>query len=82
MVKVTLKEYLEKLRRKHGSEGIPTLQDIAQAANTSFVSLSRIANNHMKMLNVTTIGGIVTYLRDCGYDTELSDILTYEAPSH
>lgn len=77
-ITVTLKEYLEKLRRIHGNDNVPTLQDITKSINTNHATMSRLANNHMKTLNVKTIGSIINYLRERGYKTELSDIITYE----
>jgi hypothetical protein len=77
MIKVTLKEYLAKLQRKYG-KGVPTLHDIAEAVGTTYVSMSRISNNHIKLLNVTTLSNIIKYLRERGYQAELTDILIYE----
>ncbi len=77
MVKVTLKEYLAKQQRRYG-QGVPSLQDIADAIGTTHVSMSRISNNHMKLLNVSTLTLIIQYLRECGYKTDISDILIYE----
>lgn len=76
MVKVTLGEYLQKMKRVHGDA--PSLRGIARGIGTTSVSISRIANNHMKMLNVETLAAIIQYLRDYGFDTQVSDILVFQ----
>ena len=84
MIVVTLKEHLAQLKRKEfikpegNRKHVPNFSELAQMASLSFKTISKVANNHSKSFNRRTLGLIIIALREAGFSTKLSDILTFQ----
>lgn len=80
-VQVTLKEYLEKLRRVESAKSkgryVPTMVDIARESGISFVTINRLANQHNKQVKFETMAHIIKGVRSFGFNTQVADLLTY-----
>lgn len=83
MIKVCLKEYLERLHAIEVMSGkkkrreVPSMDGLAKLAGIHRVTLNRIANNHGKALKFDTASAIIKALRDLGFDTQVSDLIKY-----
>lgn len=84
MVRVCLKEYLEKLqareilREKGQKREVPSMDRLAELAGLHRGSLNRIANNHGKALRFDTANAIIRTMNDLGFDMKLSDLVIYD----
>lgn len=85
MIKVVLKEYLQRLRaietikpKGEKKKEVPTMDGLADLAGLHRVSLNRIANNHGKALNFETANVVIKAMRDLGFDMQTSDFIAYE----
>jgi DNA-binding Xre family transcriptional regulator len=58
---------------------VPTYVELANESGISPVTLSRIANGHIKQLNLSVLDSLITSLRRRGFATEISDLLVYHA---
>jgi DNA-binding Xre family transcriptional regulator len=80
---ITLKEYLDKLqgfeRRKpeEQRQHVPTMEELAGAVGIHPVTLSNIANNKIKHLNLDTGARIVRAMRDFGFPMRTTDLVEY-----
>lgn len=82
-VKVVVMEYIDKLkgqeRKKpvHERRPIPTVEEMAKAAGISKTGFIDFAHNRTKGINRDLIDSVITQLRACGYDTQLTDVIQY-----
>lgn len=85
MVEIQLDVYLERLKgaesyqRVTERRQVPTYVELANESGISPVTLSRIANGHIKQLNLSVLDSIITSLRRRGFATDVSDLLVYHA---
>lgn len=84
MVRICLKEYLEKLyarevlKRKEQRRMVPSMDKLAELAGLHRGSLNRIANNHGKALRFETANAIIGTMNNLGFDMEISDLIIYD----
>ena len=84
MVRICLKEYLEKLyarevlKEKGPKRMVPSMNKLADLAGLHRGSLNRIANNHGKALNFETANAIIGAMNNLGFDMEISDLIIYD----
>jgi DNA-binding Xre family transcriptional regulator len=87
MVKIQLDAYLDRLKGAEGYQRVserrqvPTYVELANESGISPVTLSRIANGHIKQLNLSVLASIITSLRRRGFATDVSDLLVYHSDS-
>jgi DNA-binding Xre family transcriptional regulator len=85
-VYVALKSYIDKIEAEERSRPVslrrrvPHMKELAESIGVNPVTLSNIANNKIKQLNLELAGRIITALRQHGFETDVSDILTYRPP--
>lgn len=83
MVEIQLDAYLDRLKGEEGLQRagerrqVPTYVELANECGISPVTLSRIANGHIKQLNLSVLDCLITSLRRRGYATEIGDLLVY-----
>ena len=82
VIRVVLNEYLKQL---NGIEAgklpsqrryVPTLTELAKMTGVHRVTLTNLANNKIKLINLATLSAVLTELRRHGFDTTLPDLLT------
>lgn len=84
MVRICLKEYLEKLyarevlKEKKQRRMVPSMDKLAELAGLHRGSLNRIANNHGKALRFETANAIIGTMNNLGFDMEISDLIIYD----
>lgn len=84
VLKVTIKEYLDKLQEEEsGKPGwqrrtIPTISQLSEDLGISRDGLSRLFNNRRVRVNLQHLALIVAELRRYGFSTQLADILSLE----
>jgi DNA-binding Xre family transcriptional regulator len=80
---VTLKSYLERLEALERSKPaaqrrhVPGMDELARAVGIHPVTLSKIANSHIRQLNLETGGKIIAALRRYGFAMSVSDLIAY-----
>ena len=80
---IILKAYLERLEAFERSKPIsqrrpvPTMSELAAAIKVHPVTLSNIANNQIRHLNLRTAAAIIDEMRRRGFLMEISDLLAY-----
>lgn len=83
---ITLKDYLSRLERQatrqENSPKVPSLEELSNKVGIHPVTMSNIANNNIKLLNLATAGRIMYALRSYGFPTEIGDWLAYEEDEH
>jgi DNA-binding Xre family transcriptional regulator len=85
MVEIQLDAYLDRLKGAEGYQRVserrqvPTYVELANESGISPVTLSRIANGHIKQLNLSVLASIITSLRRRGFATDVSDLLVYHS---
>jgi DNA-binding Xre family transcriptional regulator len=85
MVEIQLDAHLDRLKGAEGYQRagerrqVPTYVELANESGISPVTLSRIANGHIKQLNLSVLASIITSLRRRGFATDVSDLLVYHA---
>ena len=86
MIAIRLAAYLNRLRgdeeykRESERRFVPTYGELAEEVGISPVTMSRIANGHVKQLNLETADAIITALRKRGFAMEISNLLVYYPP--
>lgn len=81
MIRVTLNEHLQHLAGEEAQKlpsqrrPVPNLSELADDIGVHRVTLTNLANNKAKLLNVETLGLIINALRDRGFASDLPDIL-------
>lgn len=86
MIQVTLDAYLDRLRSEEGykreseQRPVPSYGELAEEAGIAPVTLSRIANGHIKQLSLDTASSILDALNRRGFPADISDLLTYYPP--
>lgn len=84
MIVVTLKEYLAQLERqelalhKNKQRHVPNFSELAKATGMTFKTVSKLANNRGANLNKNTLTLIIIALREAGFPTNLSDIVSFQ----
>jgi DNA-binding Xre family transcriptional regulator len=87
MIEIQLDAYLERLKGAEGYQRVserrqvPTYVELAKESGISPVTLSRIANGHIKQLNLGVLASIITSLQRRGFATDVSDLLVYHSDS-
>ena len=78
MIQVTLREYLYRLKGM-GKE-VPTLAELAKQCQVNYSTLFRtVSNRYGARVNLVMLSEIIYYLRTTyGFDTQLTDILTFD----
>lgn len=82
VLRVTLRDYLTRLEAAETVKlpsqrhKIPTIAELAHAAGVTRQALYNIAEGRVKMVNLETLGSVLSELRQRGFDTEVSDLLT------
>ena len=72
-IRVTLDAYLDRLRstERYKPEGeqryVPSNGELAEKAGISPVTMSRLANDHVKHLNLETLDALMIVLRKYGF---------------
>ena len=83
MIRIAIKEYLERLRAIELVNGtnrdVPSVRKLSQAVNVHYVTLNKMVNNHGKSIRIELLSDIIEHLRSIGFETDISDILKYEA---
>jgi hypothetical protein len=83
-VKVIVREYIEQLREAEDKKPvghrreIPTVTDFANAAgvsNQAYIDFSK--DRTQTRLNRPCLSATIKLLRNCGFDTDVSDLLIY-----
>jgi DNA-binding Xre family transcriptional regulator len=83
MVAIQLDAYLDRLKGEEGYKraderrSVPSYIDLATESGISPVTLSRIANGHIKQLNLSVLDSLIASLRRRGFPTDISDLLAY-----
>lgn len=81
LICVALKDYLAQL---HGIEAskppserraVPTLTQLAKMAGIHRVTLTNLANNKIKLVNLSTLSALLNALRRCGFECTIPDLL-------
>lgn len=85
MIKVVLKEYLDRLNaietlkpKSEEKKEVPSLSGLAKLAGLHRGSVIRIANNHGNSINFKTANTIIKAMRSIGFKMQLSDLVIYE----
>lgn len=85
---IRLASYLQRLRaieRRKPKEqrlSVPTMKELSEVAGVSSTSMSRMANGHMRSLNLDVAASIITEMWKRGFNTDIKDILYFEEPPH
>jgi len=83
MIRICLKEYLERLRAIEAKKGdnkrhVPSMNELARLSGLHRGSLNRIANNHSSAIRFSTGNAIISTMNDIGFDMKLSDLMVYD----
>lgn len=80
---IVFKSYLSRLeamerakppgQRRH----VPTMEELARRIGVHPVTLSGIANNNVKQLNLRTAGRLIETMREFGFRMDVTDLLEY-----
>lgn len=82
-VAITFKSYLtrikelERAKPKDQRKYVPTIPDIAKRAKIHPVTASRIMHGHISSLSLPKLAAILDVMNNLGFDTKLTDFLTY-----
>lgn len=76
MVYITLNSYLTSEKEK-GAD-VPSVSALARDIGMHQVSLSRLANNQVKQLNLSTANKIITAMRKRGFNMQMHDLIKFE----
>lgn len=76
MVYITLNSYLQSEREKGAKT--PSVSALARDIGMHQVTLSRLANNQVKQLNLNTANKIIMAMRKRGFKMELSDLIKFK----
>ena len=85
-VTVVIREYLNKLQeqenQKPASErrSIPTVREMAAAADLSKTGFINFTQNRTNSIRRHVVDSIITQLRERGFDTDINDLVVYQAP--
>lgn len=83
-VKVVVKEYLEQLKESEQGRPvsqrrpIPTVEEFAKYSGISKTGFIDFTHNRTDSINRKVVDGVITLLRECGFDTGIQDVLKYE----
>lgn len=86
-MKVVVKEYLEQLKESEQSKPvsqrrpIPTVEEFASFSGISKTGFISFTHNRTDSINRKVVDGVITLLRECGFDTGIQDVLKYEQES-
>ena len=86
-VYVTLKEYLERIkalertRTREERRTVPTIIELAQAAEVETNTMSRWINGGITSTNHRVLAAVLNELHRRGFDTSIADILAYRPPT-
>ncbi|MGB0389796.1 MAG: hypothetical protein ACPGWR_33665 [Ardenticatenaceae bacterium] len=81
-IRVVLNEYLKQLNGVEAAKlpsqrrTVPTLSELAKITGQHRVTLTNLANNNIKLLNLATLSIVLNELRRRGFETSVSDLLT------
>lgn len=81
---VRIKPLLDRLRGEEGykplpeKRKVPTIQELAKAANISSAAMSNIVNNKVKQVNIEVLSKTICLLKHRGFDVELTDVIEFE----
>ena len=81
---INLKPYLAELERNQTSKSqserlkVPTLAKIARQLGMNEKHFLRIANNKIKRLDLEKLDGIIEFMREQGFNTDVADLLIYK----
>jgi hypothetical protein len=81
---INIKPYLAELERNQTSKPepdrlkVPTLADIARHLDMNEKHFLRIANNKIKRLDLEKLDGIIEFMRERGFNTDVPDLLIYK----
>ena len=76
MVYITLNSYLKSEREK-GADA-PSVSALARDIGMHQVTLSRLANNQVKQLNLSTANKIIMAMRKRGFNMQICDLIRFE----
>jgi len=82
-MKIVLTDYLKKIKAEEKAKPlgqrrhIPTQTEIAEMAGVTKQAFSEIVNNNTVAVNRFALAASIKALRDCGFDTDFNDVLTY-----
>ncbi len=77
---IRLASYLQRLRaieRRKPKEqrlNVPTMKELSEVAGVSSTSMSRMANGHMRSLNLDVAAAILSEMWKRGFNTDIKDI--------
>jgi DNA-binding Xre family transcriptional regulator len=80
---IVLKQYLERIdkeeREKPPSQRrrVPSIRELAKAVDMHEVNLSRLANDRVSDLRLSTAAKIIGTMRQYGFSMDVSDFLVY-----
>jgi hypothetical protein len=80
---ITLKSYIERLEALERSKPpaqrrhVPGMEELARVVGIHPVTLSNIANSHIRQLNLETGGKIIAALRHYGFQMSVSDLIAF-----
>ena len=83
LIKVVLKEYLDDLRAQeqhkpvHRRRVLPTISELAEAAQVSKPAVNDLLNNANRGINREILGQAIQLLRGRGFQVDVSDLVVY-----
>lgn len=82
-VHIILKQYLERIKQEenakppHERRRVPSIAELARAIGIDPVNLSRLANNRVNDLRLTTASKIIRTMRDFGFPMQVDDLIEF-----
>lgn len=83
---VVLKLYINRLAATERSKPVdkrkrvPSMEELAKTAGIHPATLSNIANNNIRQLNLETGGRIIAAMRQFGFPMTVNDLIEYRGP--
>lgn len=84
MIVSKLKQFLvglevrESAKPKDARRKVPSLSDISRGTGISYPSISKLANNRAKRLDLNSAEKIIRYVRSLGFLMRVSDLIEFE----
>ncbi len=80
---IVINDYLDSLKKAETKKPpperrtVPSIEDLARAADISVSSYYKFAGNRARHINRDMLSATIKLLRACGFDTEITDLLIY-----
>lgn len=82
-MKVVVREYLKQLKESEQTKPvsqrrpIPTVREFADFTGISKTGFIDFTHNRTDSINRRVVGGVIMLLRECGFNTNIQDVLEY-----